>query len=359
MPLVIDSPIPSSAEEIGAEWLSEVLSVRFPGAVAASVEIIDAHSGTTGRARLRARWESNAGAPSAIFVKLAPTDPVQKEMVVSTGMGKREARFFDRLAEEIPVRVPAPLWSGWNETGDAYIMLIEDLSEAGCSFPSSRGDSGQHPERMIDTLASLHGRYWESPRFSASEDLAWITRPMRGEIGPLLVASALEQFGKEMPEAFRDLAHLYIDHTDAMNELLDAGPKTLIHGDSHMGNTFVDGDRVGLLDWACTAFAPGIRDFSYYVCNSVSTERRQRDERLLLRRYLEILAKSGGPRLDEATSYELHRRYAVCSWIAATVTAAAGSRMQSIEVGMRGMKRATTAICDLETPKVLRAELGV
>ncbi|MBW1885772.1 MAG: aminoglycoside phosphotransferase family protein [Deltaproteobacteria bacterium] len=359
MPLVTDLPIPSTAEEISAEWLSEVLGLRFPRAIASSVEVIDAHSGTTGRARLRVEWKGNSRAPSAIFAKLAPTDPIQKEMVISTGMGKREAHFFDGLAEEIPVRVPAPLWSGWNATGDAYIMLIEDLAEAGCSFPSSRGDTDRHPERMIDALASLHGHYWESPRFGAGEDLAWITRPMRGEMGPLLIGSALEQFGPKMPAPFRDLADLYIHHTDAMNELLDTGPKTLIHGDSHMGNTFVDGDRVGLHDWACTAHAPGIRDFSYYVCNSIPTRRRQRDERVLLRRYLEGLAESGGPRLDEAATHDLHRRYAVCSWIAATATAAAGSRMQSIEVGMRAMKRATTAICDLETSALLRAELGV
>ncbi|MCP4904480.1 MAG: aminoglycoside phosphotransferase family protein [bacterium] len=359
MPLVTDFPLPLTAEEIRADWLSEALGVRFPRAFATSVEVLEAHSGTTGRARLRAEWKGNSTAPATIFVKLAPTDPIQKEMVISTGMGKREAHFFDGLAEEIPVRVPVPLWSGWNEAGDAYIMLIEDLSEAGCSFPSSRGDTGEHPERMVDTLASLHGHYWQSPRFDAGADLAWIKRPMRGEMGPLLIGSALEQFGEKMPAAFRDLADLYIHHTEALNELLDAGPKTLIHGDSHLGNTFVDGDQVGLLDWACTAHAPGIRDFSYYICNSVPTERRQRDERALLRRYLEGLAKSGGPRLAEAATYDLHRRYAVCSWIAATATAAAGSRMQSIEVGMRGMERATAAICDLETPAVLRAELGV
>jgi len=359
MPLVTDFPIPSHAEEIRPEWLSEVLSIRLSGATASSVEVIDAHSGTTGRARLRVNWSGNPEAPTAIFAKFAPTDPLQKEMVLSTGMGKREAHFFDELAAEIPVRVPAPLWSGWNEAGDAYVMLMEDLAEAGCRFPSSLREAGEHPEQMVDTLATLHGHYWESPRFGSGEDLDWITHPIRSEIGPLLVGAALEQFGEKMPSPFRDLADLYIQHTDAVNELLDDGPRTLIHGDSHMGNTFVDGDGVGLLDWACTAHAPGIRDFSYYICSSISAQRRQRDERTLLQRYLSGLAASGGPRLNEPESFDLHRRYALCSWVAATVTAAVGSRMQSIEVGMRAMERATAAICDLETPAILRADLGI
>ena len=359
MPLVTESTIPSTAEEIHATWLSEVLAVRFPGAIARSVKVVDAHSGTTGRARLRVKWDGHSSAPSAIFAKFAPTNPLQKEIVISTGMGRREARFFDGFANEIPVRVPSPLWSGWNEAGDAYIMLIEDLAEAGCSFPSSRGDSRQHPERMIDTLGHLHGHYWEDPRLGSGKELAWIKPPMRHEMGPMLVASALEQFGDRMPGAFRDLADLYVHHTEAINDLLDAGPKTLIHGDCHIGNSFEDGDRVGLLDWACVAYGPGLRDFAYYVCNSIPTKRRQRDERVLLRRYLEALADSGGPRLDEVAAYDLYRRYAVCSWVAATVTAAVGDRMQPIEIGMRAMERATTAICDLETHELLRAELGI
>ena len=47
--------LPDSAESISPAWLTQVMSERYPGAVAESVEIVDAHSGTTGRARLRAR----------------------------------------------------------------------------------------------------------------------------------------------------------------------------------------------------------------------------------------------------------------------------------------------------------------
>ena len=359
MPRVAKPQIPTCAEEIDASWLSEVLGARFPGAIATSVDVVDTHSGTTGRARLRVEWEKGSTAPAAIFAKFAPTDPLQKEIVLSTGMGKREARFFDGFAEELPVRVPAPLWSDWNDAGDAYIMLMEDLAASGCSFPSSRDDNARHPEQMIDTLGRLHGHYWEDPRFGAADSVAWIEPPMRHEMGPMLVASALDQFGDQMPESFRDLADLYVHHTEAINDLLDAGPKTLLHGDSHLGNTFVDGDRVGLLDWACLAYGPGLRDFAYYICNSLPVKRRQRDERVLLRRYLEILAKSGGPRIEEEAAYELYRRYAVSSWVAATVTAAVGDRMQPLEVGMRAMERATTAIADLETPRLLREELGL
>ena len=119
------------------------------------------------------------------------------------------------------------------------------------------------------------------------------------------------------------------------------------------------GSGWGLLDWACTCRAPGLRDVSYYLCSSTPTDRRRTDERALLERYLEAFARFGGEAPSAEQAWRAHRRFAVCAWIAATATAATGSRMQPIEVGMRSMKRATAAIEDLETPELLRQELGL
>jgi aminoglycoside phosphotransferase (APT) family kinase protein len=168
----------------------------------------------------------------------------------------------------------------------------------------------------------------------------------------------MKQFGDRMPAEFRALAALYLDHTEAVCDLLDKGPETLTHGDSHIGNTFTDHGEVGLLDWACVCRAPGIRDVSYYLCNSVPTSVRRECESTLLRRYLEKLGQCGGVSAPFEDAWRQYRRLATHSWIAATVTAAAGSRMQSIDVGLRAMDRATKAIVDLDTPGLLRDELG-
>lgn len=351
--------IPDSVESITPEWLSQAVSTRYPGSVTESIEIVDAHSGTTGRVQLRVRWNPESNAPSALFGKLAPTDPTQRQMVAFTDMGRREARFYAEIASELPLRVPRPIWSGWSDEDESqYFMLLEDLSESGCSFPTSQDyETDQSVEGMIDSLATLHGHYWASPRFS--QDWTWIEPPMRSSIGPLLVEQGMKQFGHRMPPAFHALATLYLDHNEAVCDLLDAGPETLTHGDSHIGNTFMDHGEVGLLDWACVCRAPGIRDVSYYLCNSVPTSVRRERESALLERYLEKLAASGGVAASFEDAWRQYRRLATCSWIAATVTAAAGSRMQSIEVGLRAMDRATKAIIDLDTPGLLREELGL
>ena len=350
--------LPNSPEAITQDWLSHIVSTRYPNSIAESVEIVDAHSGTTGRVQLRARWNAASDAPTALFGKLAPTDPVQRQMVAFTDMGRREARFYAEVATDVPVRVPKPIWSGWSsEDPNEYFILLEDLSQTGCRFPTSAGDDAERSdEGMMDTLAKLHGKFWESPRFS--RDLVWIERPMRSSIGPQLVEQGVKQFGDRMPKAFHDLARLYIDHNEAVCDLLDVGPKTLTHGDSHLGNTFLDGSEVGLLDWACTCRAPGIRDVSYYLCNSVPTSVRQECESMLLTRYLEKLNAAGGIAATFDDAWYQYRRLATCSWIAATATAGAGSRMQSVEIGLRAMNRATQAIVDLDTVGLLQEELG-
>jgi hypothetical protein len=63
--------IPTDVEGLTAAWFSEVLD-----APVAAVEVIDAHSGTTGRARVR--LTSGGAIPETLFVKLQPFPQEQR-----------------------------------------------------------------------------------------------------------------------------------------------------------------------------------------------------------------------------------------------------------------------------------------
>jgi len=349
--------LPDQPVEISPQWLSSVLSSTDGSARATSVDIVESHSGTTGRTRLQVTWADETPYPSAIFVKLPPTDPTSRNMVITTGMGKREALFYHALGREIPVRIPKPLWSGWNEEGSEYIMLMEDLATSGCRFPTPRDpELLSHAQSLMRWLGVLHASYWESPRFAT--DLDWIEPTMRNEWGQVLIQSGLEQFGAEMPDLFSRLSRLYLDKTDAFNDVLDRGPHTLIHGDCHIGNLFLDGKEVGFLDWACFSHAPGMRDVAYFICNSLPTKLRQAEQEALLETYRESLATSGGPALSPESIWEDYRRFAAYSWISAVTTAAAGARMQSLAIGQAALQRTQAAITELDTLSLFEAELG-
>ncbi len=349
--------IPDRLEDLTASWLSEAVQQTAPGASALSVDVLDAHSGTTGRARLRVEW-SSSDLPQTLFVKLAPTDPIQRAMVIETGMGAREARFYREVSASVPVRVARHLCSFWAPDGKAYIMLMEDLAAAGCTFPTHESATDIAVVRStVEQLARLHGGFWNSPRFAS--DLAWIEPPMRSEFGVVMVKQGVEAFGQGQPACFREAARLYCGHHQALSNLLDHGTPTLLHGDAHIGNMFVEDGTIGLLDWACVSRGPGLRDVGYYLANSVDTDVRRAEQEELIARYVKTLRESGGPTLTMDEAWRGYRLYAIASWVAAVVTLAAGDRMQATAVGARAVQRTNAAIADLETTTLIEEELGL
>jgi aminoglycoside phosphotransferase (APT) family kinase protein len=349
--------IPDRPEEITPEWLSEVLASEGSAPRARSVELVDAHSGTTGRALLRVAWESPADGPETIFVKLAPSDATSKAMVIETGMGRREAIFYARLAHEVPVRVPKPLFADWNDDGSAYVMLLEDLGASGCTFPTTRApETLAWAESLVSGLARLHAHYWDSPRWR--DDLAWVETPMRNEWGRILMQAGMDQFGDRMPAQWNALVTLYLDDHEAFGAVLEAGEQTLIHGDSHLGNLFVDRGEIGWLDWACFSRGPGMRDVAYFLTNSLDPDFRREHERALLERYRLGLIEAGAPERSPQEIRQDYGRFAAYAFISAVTTAAAGSRMQSVEIGQRAMRRLTEAITDLGTVEIVAEGLG-
>jgi hypothetical protein len=309
-------------------------------------------------------------------VKLAPFDERQRDFVAAGGLGVAEARFYRDLAPEITLRIPAAYYAAIDDDG-RYVMVIEDLSAAGCRFPRPGDDDvAEWGGRLVQELARLHAPFWDSPRLQDGGDLTWVMAghrtgrnvPRRAEGGGRgggggggggFIGMALEQFGDEMGAAFRRLAQLYVAHApQIMEDVLDEGTPTLIHGDPHLGNLFLDGDRVGFLDWAMLDRRTGMRDVSYVLGNSIPAEIRRAHEQDWVAQYLAALADAGIT-LDAATAWEQYRLYATYSWVSATSTAAVGNRWQAAKVGQGGMRRATAAIEDLDTVTILEDRLNL
>jgi hypothetical protein len=348
--------IPDRPEAVTAAWLSEALSASFPGVEVAGVQTLDQHTGTTGRLRVGLDYASGPAGPASVFVKLPPFDESQRKLVAATDMGRQEARFYAGPAAEVSMRIPAAYHAAHGDEPTEYVMVLEDLAALGCRFanrlePLAADQGGQ----LLEGLARLHAHFWEDPRFD--DELSWVRPAMRGSYGAKLIASAREQFADQFPPVFGELCDLYVENHARIAELLDDGEKTLIHGDTHAGNQFVDGEQVGLYDWAVISRSPGIRDVAIYLGNSCPTELRRAEQERWVRRYHQVLVESG---VDAPTFDELWlrlRRSVIYAWIGATTTASMGSKWQPIEVGMLGMQRGTDTCADLGTVEALRDSL--
>ena len=350
------APIPDRPEAVTATWMQGALSESFPGIELSAIEVIDQHSGTTGRLRFRLEHQRGSVGPETVFVKLPPFDAAQRKLVAATDMGRREACFYEGPAAETPLRVPQPLFAAHGEERTDYIMVLEDLQATGCRF-TSRLDplTADQSQRLIEGLARHHARFWNDPRFD--DELAWVQPAMRGPFGARLIAAAREQFAADLPPVFSELCDLYVEHHERIAELWDEGEQTLIHGDTHAGNQFADGDAIGLYDWAVLSRSPGIRDVAIYLGNSCPTGLRRAEERHWLATYRQTLVDSGidAPPLD--VLWDRYRRSVLYAWVAATTTASMGSRWQPVEVGRTGMARATATCADLDTAEAVRSAL--
>ena len=349
-------PMPDRPEAITPEWLTAVLGKSLPGVEITRVEVIDRHSGTTGRARLRVEHASGSAGPETMFVKLPPFEAAQRQLVAFTDMGRREARFYEALAAETPTRVPRPYFAAHGDEPSAYLMVLEDLEAAGCTFPKGVDDHArQHGRQVIEALARLHAHFWEDERFAS--ELSWLPPAMRGALGAKLIGQARERFAGDLPPVFTELCRLYVDHHERVCDLWDEGESTLVHGDIHSGNQFVDRGQVGFYDWAVISRSPGIRDVGIYLCNSCPVDVRRAEQESWLRAYHQGLLDGGvdAPALE--TLWRRYRRAVLYGWVAATATAAVGDRWQPLEVGMQAMRRSTQACADLETVEAFREVL--
>jgi aminoglycoside phosphotransferase (APT) family kinase protein len=345
--------IPGTVDELTPGWFSEVLDARI-----STVDVLDAHSGTTGRALVRLSGDS--AVPDTVFVKLAPFEPRQREFLRMIGLGVAEAKLYAAVGNELPVRVPRVLHADCDDA-DSFIMVLEDLGASGCRFPSpDDADVLKVAESLMDELAVLHATYWE-------QDLPWLgshavsssaskDQGKRAAGGAAIVQSALDQFADDLPPEFRQLGELYVERYRDIGRLYSEGARTLIHGDDHIGNLFVDGGRTGFYDWAVASRFPGMRDVAYFLCNSLPTEVRRAEQDALLARYRAGLA-ARGIELDAGLASTQYRIFSIYSWVSAATTAAMGSAWQPAEIGRRATVRTTQAIIDLDVLGLLRERL--
>jgi thiamine kinase-like enzyme len=214
---------------------------------------------------------------------------------------------------------------------------------------------------LVDELAILHAAY-------QGRELAWLRTPSGMRSKPedreiasrraQFIVSAVAQFADDMPSVFRRLGELYAERSLDIVALFNEGDRTLIHGDTHSGNLFVDAGRTGLFDWAVAGRGPGVRDVAYFLCNSLPIETRRKEEESLLETYRSRLADQGVV-LDERTAHEQYRLFSVYSWIAAASTAAMGAQWQPVEVSRAAVISTTQAIEDLDAVGLLEERLGI
>ncbi|HLM17757.1 MAG TPA: phosphotransferase [Acidimicrobiia bacterium] len=346
--------LPVDAADLSPAFLSDAL-----GTDVTAVELLDHSFATNQRARVGLTYATDGAGPPSLFVKLAPVDPVHREMIGATGMGEREAQFYSDVAPTVNVVVPGCAFAA--SEGDRFVLLLEDLSVRGSLFASNGewGITADAAAGALEDLAVFHARFEQADeRYRVAPWLA-APRPSMSEATSGLMRWVLDENAGKLSDDYSTIGELYVEHHAWFDEIWHAGPATYIHGDTHIGNVYLDGDRVGFLDWGLSRTSTHLRDVSYFLTMSVDVEERRAHQRELLQGYLDALRAAGGVDIsydDAWAAHRLHASYTVVATFLAYMPSYAAS--DGVGLGDALLERSDAALADLDVVEAVRAALS-
>ena len=349
---------PRRVADLGPEALSKVM-----GRTVEAVTVLDGESGTSSRARLAL---SGRDVPETVFVKLSAATAATRMLGELARLGETEARFYAELAPELGAGTPRAHGAGiphaYGAVFDAvtgrYVVVLEDMTSTPCQFPDTLNplDVDQMAS-LVEVLAGLHGRFWgrlpEKP--GGGGPLGWLAAPSRDPanlLTPALMKMSARKLADRTSVPIEAGRYLWENYQRA-TEIVDAGTHTVLHGDSHPGNTYFRDGRGGLLDWQVVRRGHPSRDLTYTLVLGLPVDQRRANERDLLDVYRTALAAAGGPDLDRNELWTRYRQAVTYAYVSPLTTAGLGG-MQTEGIALEGLARAVAAVQDLETVAALR-----
>ena len=351
--------IPRVAVDITPAWLSDALQDRHPRARVGAIEIVDNDEVTNQHVRLRVDYDVAAGAPERLFGKLLPLDPTRRESIALTQMGPREARFYADLAPQLALRVPEVHVAAVGADDREFVVLLEDLKASGCRVSDGTwGITRDGAAQALEDLAAMHVRYEDAARRAA--EAAWVPPySAGGNYAADRLQDALDHHRDRISDDFAAICELYIAHRLAVHDLWTGPDVTVVHGDTHIGNLFLDGDRVGFYDWGVIHLDQPLRDVSYLLQMAMQPDQRRAHEQDLLRHYLAVRAALAGAPIAFDHAWAQHRLRAAYTVVASCqVVTFPDDISPSREVFANAfLARAEAAVQDLDAVDALTAAL--
>ena len=296
---------PARVEDITPELLTAVLAEQRPGVKVVRFEVAEVKQfgqgivSTADRVTVKLDYAPGCRGdlPERVIIKTMLLSPHAPD-----AMYLNEVRFYRDIRPSLDIETPQCYGSTFDRQTGQFSVVLEDLRERGATFPNvTTPISPAAITYLVKTLASLHARFWMSPRFAT--DLDWLVTPLSGGMSDVFRSTGFEYLQRRMAkDGFKagmiaplgaDLATLW-SKLWKVQELLEREPTTLLHGDPHIGNTYLlPGDRAGLLDWQLMIRGSWAHDLTYLLVTAMDTETRRNNEREFIELYLEELKRNG------------------------------------------------------------------
>lgn len=350
------SALPLSIKQLTPEWVTGALGIRYPGTIVTSFSVDGLIVGTASKARLNLEYAVDGNPsdlPSVMYVKGGFHGP---EQMALAGAGYlRECVFYSHYAPKLgDLEVPRSYFAAADKQTGQAIMLLDDLTARQVHFGNAtKPISPDIAASVLEWQARLHGKFWNVA--DTGEFEAWpgtIKQVMDTLLSPKYWSETISrELAQPVPEQMRDPTRVRQALEGMWRAFENRGPQTLIHGDAHLGNMyFLPDGSPGYLDWQSPLRGPWSDDVTYFLIGSLSIDDRRRNERELLRHYLECLGTFIQHEVPSFDPVWLAYRQQVMHGFMWVSTPAS---MQPDDIVGANVERFCAALDDLETLKAL------
>jgi hypothetical protein len=298
------APVPETLEQLlSPSWLTSALTPRFPG-----VEVTHVTPGPViSRLSTNARFsiECAGGLPEGLSANLCAKGYFTEVGRAFRYVGEPEALFYREAAESTGMRTLHSVYADVDPETKHGVVITEDVVAQGATFLDARSDySPDQTAASLEELAKLHATTWGNPEYAKAD---WLASRLESYLMQRGVADILGNFegpiGSGVPEEMRDAQRLVDSLHWLAKEVDGADPWSVIHGDAHVGNVYLDGaGRPSFLDWQMVQRGPWYLDVGYHLASALTVEDRRSSEQDLVRHYLERLSAAGvdAPSIEQA-----------------------------------------------------------
>mmetsp|Transcript_19441 Transcript_19441/g.31990 ORF Transcript_19441/g.31990 Transcript_19441/m.31990 type:complete len:477 (-) Transcript_19441:84-1514(-) len=255
-------------------------------------ERLEQHANSTDRAWFRVRYKGDKD-DSYVFAKVQAKTFVVRAMMSIFDVYRNELHTYSNV--QMPVQIPRVHIAKWSRS--RFCLAMEDLRKEGATMPNIWETTLDidKAQKVLSTLAVLHAKFWENPPRGCWND---DSRPYQGKVmGMVTLLNVEKQSPGLIPSDIHTVFMTALWHWDKVRDFYSrCGPKTMVHGDTHLGNFYFTKDgRVGTFDFQVNSEEHFMRDVTYFLCSSYPKERLAQDEKALITYYLSELKRCGVP----------------------------------------------------------------
>jgi len=303
-------PLPLTIEEIDREWLTRALRTRASEAGVNDFRITWVENGTCTKIRMTLDLD-DAGRRAGIAEKVILKGGFEPHSRAMPYMHLAEIRSYRDVLPELKLPSPACYFAEFDEERAQGIVILEDLTARDVTLCHPlRPHTPEQVERRLAELAWFHARTWDSVELQPGG--RWhILSPMLegGHLQRFLEPETWQRFldmprGRASSIRFHDPRWMSaaLDRLEILAERL---PQAVLHGDTHLGNLYVEQDGTpGFFDSVPHRWTP-FCEIAYHIGGALDQVDRRDHERALVEGYLRQLADHGisPPAIDDAMRY--------------------------------------------------------